>query len=351
MTRSTHFAKSMSRNPRTRFGIALAAAFALLCMANNAVASDGELEINQTCATQTGCFPGDTAGFPVTITSAGSYRLTSNLRQTTLLGGSQDDDFIEISADEVSLNLGGFQITCTSLLGGSCSGTGSGVASSPTIRGTSVRNGSVSGMGRNGISIGEQAEVVGVRAGLNDTTGILVGLSSTVSGSTVYANGSNGMIAGAGSTVSGSTARENGGVGIAASFGSTVSESTAHSNIASGIAVSLGSTASGNSAYLNGGDGISAGDGCTIIGNTAYENGDTTNPTQDDGIQCMFGCLVRDNTVRRNKGYGLNVSTDSAYGGNVVSFNTTGTVTGGGSGNTRGNNFCAGTGTVSAFCP
>jgi hypothetical protein len=52
-------------------------ALALASVAANA--GEGVLEINQACATQTGCFPGDGAGFPVVISSSGSYRLTSNL--------------------------------------------------------------------------------------------------------------------------------------------------------------------------------------------------------------------------------------------------------------------------------
>ena len=35
----------------------------LLTLAIPAFASDGVLEINQTCAVNTGCFAGDTAGF------------------------------------------------------------------------------------------------------------------------------------------------------------------------------------------------------------------------------------------------------------------------------------------------
>ena len=45
-------------------------------------AGEGVLEINQACAVNTGCFPGDTALFPVIIQGAmapGSYILTSNL--------------------------------------------------------------------------------------------------------------------------------------------------------------------------------------------------------------------------------------------------------------------------------
>ena len=52
-----------------------------LALALPILASDGAVEINQACAENTGCFSGDTAGFPVTIdASAGrSYRLTSDL--------------------------------------------------------------------------------------------------------------------------------------------------------------------------------------------------------------------------------------------------------------------------------
>jgi hypothetical protein len=54
----------------------------LLVVASRAVAIDGVLEINQTCAVNTGCFAGDAPGFPVTISATGSYELTSNLTAT-----------------------------------------------------------------------------------------------------------------------------------------------------------------------------------------------------------------------------------------------------------------------------
>ncbi len=48
----------------------------LLTLATSAYASDGVLEINQACAVNTGCFPGDDPGFPVTVVQPGSYSLT-----------------------------------------------------------------------------------------------------------------------------------------------------------------------------------------------------------------------------------------------------------------------------------
>ena len=46
-------------------------ALLLVALAGPAFAVDGVAEINQTCAVNTGCFAGDFAGFPVTISSAG----------------------------------------------------------------------------------------------------------------------------------------------------------------------------------------------------------------------------------------------------------------------------------------
>ena len=70
---------------------------ALLAAAYAASASEGALEINQTCALQTGCFAGDTPGLPVTLTQPGSYRLTSNLSQALAT-----TNVLQISANDVS---------------------------------------------------------------------------------------------------------------------------------------------------------------------------------------------------------------------------------------------------------
>lgn len=85
----------------------------LLCWSASAVASDGVLEINQDCVAS-GCFPGDTAGFPVTLVSGGAYRLTSNLSVDTANNGITIQ-----TTDPVDLDLGGFTIDG----GGSCTGT------------------------------------------------------------------------------------------------------------------------------------------------------------------------------------------------------------------------------------
>lgn len=74
-------------------------------------ADDGVFAINDVC-NGFGCFPGDSSGFPITITNSGSYQLTSNIVVT-----STTDNVIEINADNVTLDLNGFSIigprTCT----------------------------------------------------------------------------------------------------------------------------------------------------------------------------------------------------------------------------------------------
>jgi parallel beta-helix repeat protein len=289
-----------------------------LTLPTPALASDGVLEINRACAVQTGCFAGDTAGFPVTISARGSYRLTSNLALP-----DENTDGIQISNDNVSIDLAGFEIRGPVVCSGApltcvpATGTGSGVASNSSFSGLSVRNGSIRGMGLYGVSLGFQSEVANLRVRENRINGIYVGNGSTVSGNTAHSNGGAGIFVGSGSTVSGNTAYLNGNDGIFAGNGSTVSGNTAYRNEDDGIAVAEGSTVSSNAAYLNGDTGIFTAPGCTVIGNT----------------------------MRQNTGFGLNAQSQSGYRENVLSNNTGGTVTG--LGINAGNNVCDG----SLTCP
>ena len=79
----------------------------LVLLAPFGLANDGVLEINQACAVNTGCFPGDTGGFPVTIDgSAGrSYRLTSDLTVP-----SADTSGIVVTISDVGIDLNNFAI-------------------------------------------------------------------------------------------------------------------------------------------------------------------------------------------------------------------------------------------------
>ena len=300
----------------------------ILLLPTMSLAGDGVLEINQTCAVQTGCFAGDSASFPVEITAPGSYILTSNL-----IVRDENTSGILVSSSDVGIDLNNFAIIRSGCEGtSSCSpapGTGSGVERVSTEnRGTSVKNGSITGMGNHGVFLGAQAEVTNLRARSNQGDGINAGSGSTVSGNTALLNGNDGINVGTGSTVSGNTAFNSGNRGIFANSGSTVS---------------------GNTAYQNRSDGIDGGSGCTIIGNTAYDNGDSIDPALDDGIKCNDGCTVRGNTVRDNSGFGLNLGSFSSYRENTITDNATGTVTGG---TNLGGNLCHAPGAPGAtMCP
>jgi hypothetical protein len=109
--------EEMNMNRRTTILQVWMAAWSVLAAAT-AAAEPGVFEINRTCAIETGCFVGDSPGYPVTITRAGSYRLTGNLSVQSGTG-SQSNSMIAITATDVDLDLGGFRVSCSALQVGS----------------------------------------------------------------------------------------------------------------------------------------------------------------------------------------------------------------------------------------
>ncbi len=259
------------------------ALMALLALAPAAWAVDGVIEINHAKALAGGVTASDTPGYPVTINSTGSYRLTGNLTVP-----DENTDGIVVSANDVSIDLNGFSIIGPVTCSGSpptcphASGTGSGVeVTFPSlVTGTSVKNGSITGMGRYGVGLGYGAKVTNLRARWNLAGGVLVGEGSTVSRNRVDENGLGGISSSSGSVVSGNTVRGNGSHGILVGSGSTVSDNTVRSN---GVGVGdYGLWLSGvDSAYS--GNVISDNSGGTVFG-TAVQlgpnacNGTTTCP-------------------------------------------------------------------------
>lgn len=297
---------------------------AIAASASGASASDGVLEINQACAAQTGCFSGDTAGYPVTITSAGSYRLSGNL-----VVPDANTNGLLVSADDVSIDLVGFEIKGPVVCSGSslsctpfnASGAGVAVSALGSVSGLSVRDGSIRGMGI-GVQLGEQSEATNLRVRSNRSGGISVIAGSTVSANAIHQNGGGGIFVFGGSTVSRNSVYENGGDGIVDGFG--------------------GSTIVGNTTYQNGGEGIEVYRGSTVSGNTSHSN-------EGIGIRADSGCTVQGNTVRANGGVGLHLGPETGYRENVISENGGGTVSGAVPAGivNLGNNACDG----SATCP
>lgn len=203
-----------------------------------ALASDGVLEINQTCAAGPGCFLGDAPQFPVTITPApggagsGSYRLTSNL---TIANGNTTA--IQITASAVALDLGGFRIAGPAVCSGvpvtSCTNTGTGVGVNGA-NDVTVKNGTITGMGFAAVNLSYSARVEGLNifhCGVGG--GILVTDLAVLRGNLVTSTS---------------------GDGIRCRDRCVVSENSATGHFADGIEVTSG-TVNGSSASLNGGNG------------------------------------------------------------------------------------------------
>jgi parallel beta-helix repeat protein len=255
---------------------------------------DGVIEINQAKALIggiTGSLTDDPAGFPVTITQSGSYRLTGNLV------GPGGVNFIQIalSATNVTIDLNGFEIACDIVCTGGSDGISSGFSglNAPKV---TVLNGTVRNMSGAGISIGSSGHVDRVRA-VSNGTGIRVGDYSIVSGSHASGNLSQGIDSFSGGvTLTANTVNDNGGSGISCGT-CTVIGNTVTSNDVDGITCAV----------------------CTVNSNTVSSNG-------GDGISVNVSGLVNGNTVRSNGRCGLSFSSGtstatSGYGANVVSDN------------------------------
>jgi len=248
------------------------------------LAVDGVLEINQACVA-TGCFPGDSAGFPVEITASGSYRLTGNLAVP-----DENTTAVEIAADGVSLDLNGFEISgVTSCFGSpiSCTptGTGDGVSLSSGTA-TVISNGTIRGMGRFGVRIpgNGPSRVERLIARENGLIGIMVGDAATISSSAAESNGTEGIFTGGHSLVRDSIASRNGAEGILVNSISMLINNNATSNGGHGFTALLGSVVIGNSAGANGGFGLDPG-GSSSVGyaNNVFTNNNGGNANNQVG--------------------------------------------------------------------
>jgi hypothetical protein len=153
-------------------------------------AAHAQTTIDQNKAMTKGIGQGDSAGFPVTITQPGSYRLMSNLSVPAGLDG------IVITAPNVTIDLNGYTIagpntcdvvakTCTHALGSMRGINSSG-------NGTVVKDGAVNGFAFVGVWLGGRGGVVRqVSAEHNSQTGIVV-KDGRIEGSTAL-NNANGM--------------------------------------------------------------------------------------------------------------------------------------------------------------
>ena len=213
------------------------ASLLLIALGSPAYAGDGALEISQTCVA-TGCFPGDTAGFPVQTQSDARYVLTSSL----VLPNANTDGVV--LATGATLDLNGFAITgpyqCTGVPP-VCTGTGNGFGVMLNA-GATLRNGAVRGM-LIGVDIqGRSVTVENVVIEGNDNQGIGGGGEGMiVRGCHVSRNGGSGILmSGAdGASITGNVVMQNAGYGINMSAtGASILGNTIVDNTNSGILTS-----------------------------------------------------------------------------------------------------------------
>jgi len=277
------------------WSLVLVGVAAMLAFAAAAGAVDGTIEINQAKVLAG-------SGFPFTISTANtSYRLTGSLTVPASTSG------INVTANNVTIDMNGFSIAGP----GSTSGAVNGVGATG-IADVTVENGTITGMGI-AIVLGNFGIVRNVHADTNGF-GIDVGDNSVVEGC----------------TANNSTAN----YGIRCSMECSISGNTANGNADEGIFCSdSGCQITGNTANGNAGVGIECGsNACVISGNTVLGNPPL-------GIGCFgIACLISGNTVV-NSATGIEATdTTTGYSNNVLK-NTANFV----SGKSLGNNLCNGT--------
>lgn len=309
---------------------------------------EGVREISPTCAVTTGCFSGDAPGYPVTIDgSAGShYRLTGSLNLP-----NRNTNGIEVQADRISIDLGGFRIA---YLGcetnpASCAGTtGTGIGISTgtffSVSSTRVSNGTILGMGSDGIFLLEDSTVVDVQTYLNGEDGVHVLFGGQLLRVRSTDNGGRGIDAGARSTITESIAARNGSDGIFVRDASEVRRNAVYSNGRGGIGVA-GPAARVSENLVKNNQQETAFPGVAAVSLTSglvSSNLIMTDQSDAYFVQITDGSMLESNVMWSLAGPGgLSATSGSGYRGNV--WGTLPTVP---SGVNLGANLCQG-----ALCP
>lgn len=256
---------------------------------------------------------------PIVISSSGSYYVAENILALPNQHG------IEITADNVTLDLNGFKVE-----GNTEVGSLNGIHLPPGTRKVTIRNGTVQffsgagihaqvseeltvesvtaiGNGDDGIFAGERTIVRACRASHNTNYGFLLGSHSVVTDSIASDNTVwSGFNGGIGTTYRNCTASANGADGFLAGSYSTIESCTADSNASDGFDMENGSSISNSTARSNGVDGIRASGPGSVHNCTTRLNG-------DDGIHVTFSCTVSRCSSNDNTSDGIHVGGDGNY--------------------------------------
>jgi len=237
-------------------------------------AVDGMILINQSKALTGSVTPGDAAGFPVTLSQPGSYRLSGNLTVS-----DQNTTAIQVTADNITIDLNGFAILGPNL----ANGVGQGVSASSRTN-VAVLNGTVRGMGERGVHLGNKARAEGLRL-ISNTDGIEVGVDSLVQETTALNNRVAGIVAFGKSAILNSVANQNGEFGISTADDCLIQGNIALGNARYGILTGSNSTVLQNTVTGNGDFGLFLNSRTGYAQNVIAENGTITGPQVSGGIQ------------------------------------------------------------------
>jgi hypothetical protein len=247
-------------------------AAALACAAP-ALAGDGVIEIHPACVAA-GCGPGDFPGFPVTLASGRSYRLTADLVVPTA-----DDRAIDL-LDGATLDLGGFSlsgpVTCSGAPA-TCSATGQGDGVLVFGSGT-IRNGRIAGFGSRGVRVQSNGlrleRVVLAQNGLAGA--YLEGRGHQVVDCTALRNGGDGFF-----------------LGIVTDQANLVLRSTAYGNAGDGFDL-IGSLVLDVAAHANGGLGLRSNyqNHRSAVGRSVFGNNNGSAAATQADIAVEFGANV-----------------------------------------------------------
>jgi parallel beta-helix repeat protein len=240
------------------------------------------------------------SGYPLIISQPGSFILNGNI---TLSCGV---DAIDVKADNVVIDLGGYTITGT--------GSGSGIGiNGPTHSNVTVRNGSVLKMGGGGIDLGASATIEEVTASSNGTSGILIA-NGIIREVHANFNGTTGISATSTNTELSDSEVTGNSNGVMMS-GSTLLRNNIANNQFDGI-VSVESVISNNRVHNNGRRGIVATG--QISNNEIARNLVGIELATGFGVEAGIGTNVVGNTISSNSNVGIDGESDFSYGSNQL---------------------------------
>jgi len=162
---------------------------AMFAAVSPARATDGEILINQGKVNAGGITAGDAAGFPATLSKPGRYKLSGNLSVPANMNG------IEVTADDVTINLNGFTITGEPT-------SGYGIVSMGGSSRLRIANGTVTGFNVAGLNPGPFSAVENMRLVSNNYGFSGVG-PARITSSTIVNNNLRGIECNSGCSIEG----------------------------------------------------------------------------------------------------------------------------------------------------